>query len=107
MTALLVGGLTWTAGPAASAAPAAVLRPVAPAAVAAPAGYVMVSTHEIAATEVLGVDLLAGRVSAVGIGLDIAPGETVIFAKYSGTEIRLDGEDYLQLSGNEILAVVG
>lgn len=33
-------------------------------------------------------------------------GDTVVFAKYGGTEIKLDEEEYLLVSRNDILAVV-
>jgi chaperonin GroES len=33
-------------------------------------------------------------------------GDTVVFAKYGGTEIKLDDEEYLLVSRNDILAVV-
>ena len=58
-----------------------------------------------------------GKVIAVGPGklleggkvvpLDVREGDRIIFSKYSGTEFKLDGEDYLILSERDILAVVG
>ena len=39
------------------------------------------------------------------IPLDVKAGDTVLFAKYSGTEIRLDDEDYLLIAERDILAV--
>jgi len=55
-----------------------------------------------------------GKVIAVGPGRvtedgklippDVKEGDTVIYAKYSGTEIRLDNEEYLILSERDILA---
>ena len=57
-----------------------------------------------------------GKVIAVGPGLvddkgqrkpiDVKEGEHVLFAKYSGTEVKLDGEEYLILSERDILAIV-
>ena len=57
-----------------------------------------------------------GKVIAVGPGLvddkgqrkpiDVKEGEHILFAKYSGTEIKLDGEEYLILSERDILAVI-
>lgn len=56
-------------------------------------------------------------VVAVGAGMklpngdtiipDVAVGDTVVFAKYSGTEITVDGEDYLVLAYRDVLAVIG
>jgi len=57
-----------------------------------------------------------GKVIAVGPGLvddkgqrkpiDVKEGEHILFAKYSGTEVKLDGEEYLILSERDILAVI-
>ncbi len=57
-----------------------------------------------------------GKVIAVGPGavddkgqrkpIDVKEGEHVLFAKYSGTEVKLDGEEYLILSERDILAIV-
>ena len=37
----------------------------------------------------------------------VKPGDRVLISKYGGTEIKLDGEDYLILSENDILAIIG
>ena len=57
-----------------------------------------------------------GKVVAVGPGLvddkgqrkpiDVKEGDHVLFAKYSGTEVKIDGEEYLILSDRDILAIV-
>jgi chaperonin GroES len=57
-----------------------------------------------------------GRVIAVGSGrvldngqkvpLEIKEGDRVIFAKYAGTEVKVEGEEYLILSERDILAVI-
>ena len=58
-----------------------------------------------------------GEVLAVGPGrrseqsgdiipLDIAAGDTVVYSKYGGTEITIDGEDLLILAGRDILAKI-
>ena len=39
-------------------------------------------------------------------GVKVNQGEVIVFAKYSGTEIRLDNEDYLILDADDILGVV-
>ena len=41
------------------------------------------------------------------IALDVAQGDTVLFSKYGGTEVKVDGSDYLILSARDILAVIG
>lgn len=57
-----------------------------------------------------------GEVIAVGAGklekgqripLDVAVGDRVLFGKYSGTEIKLEGEELLILREEEILAKLG
>lgn len=56
-----------------------------------------------------------GKVIAVGVGryedgkripLDVKEGDIVVFAKYGGTEIELDGEEYIILSERDLLAVM-
>lgn len=49
-----------------------------------------------------------GKVMAVGDSKEIKvkKGQVVIFAKYSGTEIKMDEEEYLILKNEDILAVV-
>ncbi|MBX6762393.1 MAG: co-chaperone GroES [Rubrobacteraceae bacterium] len=39
-------------------------------------------------------------------GVKVNPGDVVVFAKYSGTEIKLDGEEYMILDADDILGVV-
>ncbi len=38
--------------------------------------------------------------------LDVKVGDTVLFGKYSGTEVKVDGEDFLMMREDDILAVV-
>src|SRR6516225_354592 len=40
------------------------------------------------------------------IPLDVSEGDTVIYSKYGGTEIKYNGEEYLILSARDVLAVV-
>jgi chaperonin GroES len=51
------------------------------------------------------------RAEVVTIGDDeetikVAPGDLVLFARYAGTELRLDGADYLILDASDLLAVI-
>ncbi len=49
------------------------------------------------------------KVVAVGTfedGKKISKGDVIVFARYSGTEITLDGEDYMILDADDILGVV-
>lgn len=41
------------------------------------------------------------------IALDVNAGDTVLFSKYGGTEVKVDGSEYLILSARDILAIVG
>ena len=50
-----------------------------------------------------------GEVVAVGDDeemIKVKPGDLILFAKYSGTELRLDGADYLILNSADVLAIV-
>jgi chaperonin GroES len=38
--------------------------------------------------------------------VDVQEGDTVIYSKYGGTEIKYNGEEYLILSARDVLAVV-
>ena len=51
----------------------------------------------------------SGRVLANGdrAALDVREGNRVLFAKYGGTEFKLEGEEYLVLKENDILAILG
>jgi chaperonin GroES len=40
------------------------------------------------------------------IKMEVSVGDKIIFAKYSGTEIKIDGEEYTILEQSKILAVV-
>jgi chaperonin GroES len=57
-----------------------------------------------------------GSVLAVGLGrkdddgeriaMDVEVGQTVLFAKYAGTEVKLDGKKLLILKESDILAII-
>ena len=49
-----------------------------------------------------------GRVDDNGnrVPLDVAVGDTVIYSKYGGTEVKHNGEEYLVLSARDVLAVI-
>ncbi len=59
---------------------------------------------------------IEGRVIAVGDGkikedgtkipLDVKKGDRVLFAKYGGTEIEIDGEEHLMMREDDILAII-
>jgi chaperonin GroES len=57
-----------------------------------------------------------GKVFAVGQGKvrddgsrqppDVKDGDTILFGKYSGQEIKIDGEEYLILREDDVLAII-
>ena len=57
-----------------------------------------------------------GKVLACGKGkvredgtvqpLDVKPGDTILFGKYSGTEIKIDNDEYLIMREDDVLGVV-
>ncbi len=57
-----------------------------------------------------------GKVIAVGAGkilengtkltLDVKVGDKILFGKYSGTEIKIEGEEYLMMREDDILGVI-
>ena len=57
-----------------------------------------------------------GKVVAVGAGkiddkgkrvpMDVKDGDTILFGKYSGQEIKLDGEEFLIMREDEVLGVI-
>ena len=59
---------------------------------------------------------IKGEVIAVGKGkilesgeiraLDIKAGDKVLFAKYSGTEVKVDGEELLVMKEDDIMAII-
>jgi chaperonin GroES len=51
----------------------------------------------------------AGRLDDNGqrVAVDVSNGDEVLFAKYAGTEFKLDEEEYLILAEKDILAVIG
>ena len=38
--------------------------------------------------------------------LDVAVGDKVIYSKYGGTEVKVEGQEYLILSARDVLAVL-
>jgi chaperonin GroES len=40
------------------------------------------------------------------VPIDVKPGDRVLFGKWSGTEVKIDGEDYLIMKESDLLGVV-
>jgi len=55
------------------------------------------------------VALGPGKLSEEGTRVepDVEIGQTVLYGKYSGTDVTIDGEDFLILRESDILAVIG
>ena len=59
---------------------------------------------------------IEGRVIAVGDGkakedgtkipMEVKKGDRVLFAKYAGTEVKIDGEEHLMMKEEDILAII-
>ena len=59
---------------------------------------------------------MQGKVVAVGPGkvtddaknlpMHVEEGQTVLYGKYSGTEVKIDGEEYLIMSENDIFGII-
>ena len=47
-----------------------------------------------------------GMVDGKEVNMLVSVGDTVIYSKYAGTEVELDGEEYLVVKQNDILAIV-
>ena len=56
--------------------------------------------------EVIAVGPGATREDGTRTPLDVKVGDQILFAKYAGTEVKLEGEEYLILRESDILAVV-
>ncbi|MBI3973401.1 MAG: co-chaperone GroES [Chloroflexi bacterium] len=71
-------------------------------------GIVLPDTAKEKPQEGVIVAVGSGRVLDNGerVKLEVSEGQKVLFAKYAGTEIKLDGEEYLILSEKDILAVL-
>ena len=59
---------------------------------------------------------IEGKVVAVGNGKyvdgklqkpEVKPGDRILFGKYSGTEVKIDGSEYLIMREEDVLAIVG
>jgi chaperonin GroES len=51
----------------------------------------------------------AGRITEAGalVPLEVKAGDVILFGKYTSPEVTLDGEDYLIMREDEVLALVG
>jgi chaperonin GroES len=93
------------------------IRPVGDRVVVKPAAREEVTKSGIVIPDTAKEKPQEGIVIAVGNGrlldngdrspFDVHEGDRVLFAKYGGTEFKLDGEEYLVLKENDILAIVG
>lgn len=93
------------------------IRPVGDRVVVKPAAKEEVTKSGIVIPDTAKEKPQEGVVIAVGSGrlldngeravIDVHEGDRVLFAKYGGTEFKLEGEEYLVLKESDILAIVG
>jgi len=93
------------------------LQPLADRVVVKPAGREETTASGIVLPDTAKEKPQRGTVIAAGKGrrdddgdrieLDVKVGDEVLFAKYAGTEFKLDGEDLLIIAEKDILAVIG
>ena len=72
-------------------------------------GIVLPDTAKEKPQEGLVVAVGSGRILESGerVALEVKEGDKVIFSKYAGTEVKLDGKEYLILRENDVLAIIG
>src|SRR3954447_26490859 len=56
--------------------------------------------------EVVGVGKGKRLENGTTVPLDVAPGDRILFGKYSGSDIKLDGEEYLIMREDEVLGIL-
>ena len=47
-----------------------------------------------------------GNIDGKEVVMQVKPGDKVIYSKYAGTDVELDGEEYIIVKQNDILAIV-
>ncbi|MEO7022572.1 MAG: co-chaperone GroES [Ktedonobacteraceae bacterium] len=93
------------------------IRPVGDRVVVKPAAREEVTKSGIVIPDTVKEKPQEGTVVAVGSGrllesgeraaMDVHEGDRVLYAKYGGTEFKLEGEELLVLKENDILAIIG
>ena len=73
-----------------------------------PSGIVLPDTAREKPQTAEVVSVGEGKVDKDGqrVPLEVSEGDVIVFAKYSGTEINLNGEEYMILDADDILGVV-
>lgn len=56
--------------------------------------------------EVIAIGLGARKEDGSRIPLDVSVGERILFAKWSGTEIKIDGEDFVVLKEADVIGII-
>jgi len=92
------------------------MQPIGDRVIVKPAGKEEVTRSGIVIPDTAKEKPQEGEVIAVGTGklldsgertaMEVKVGDTVLFAKYGGTEFKLDGEDLLVLRESDILAIL-
>ncbi len=92
------------------------LRPLGDRVVIKPAGREEMTKSGIVLPDTAKEKPQEGKIIAAGPGrltdegqrepMDVKEGDTVLYAKYAGTEFKIDGDEYLIVSQKDILAIV-
>jgi chaperonin GroES len=71
-------------------------------------GLVLPDTVKEKPIEGIVVAVGAGKLNDDGhrVPMDLKPDDKVIYSKYSGTEVKIDGEEFLVISERDVLAVI-
>ena len=70
-------------------------------------GIILASSAQEKPQEALVIEVgPGGIVDGEKVEMQVSKGQKVIYSKYSGTEVKLDGEEYIIVRQNDILAVV-
>ena len=56
--------------------------------------------------EVVAIGSGARNESGTVVALDVKKGDRILFGKWSGTEIRVDGQDYLVMKESDIMGII-
>ena len=77
--------------------------------------YSEIHPHDITVEELQALDNVKGIILNGGenrvvdgkeVKMEVAAGDQVIYSKYSGTDVELDGEEYIVVKQSDILAVI-
>ena len=71
-----------------------------------PSGIILPDSAKEKPQEAVVVAVGPGKTGGEDFKMQVKDGDKVIYSKYAGTEIKLDGEEFIIVSQNDIMAVV-